>query len=425
MDARTKFTVALKQSCVDLPQIATMLLRLSPREKEGIGTVGADQRLRFYYDPEVMDAMPVDEVSFEQKMAIAHAFLSHGSRGSFLDDDPSSVEAWKKSTRISAVEFLKTYGQEVPPHAPCCDNTTDVDGNPLPQGLCSEEYYGLLLEGGQEPPPPPEGPNGPDEPEEHKGPVNDTGRGGGGEIQDGKERDWQDEFKDDDINSRPDGPNDGELEKLRSKLGEGLKSMGRSGCGDFAMVQDSLKKPKIRPEQLLRMAIARNVTKFRRGTSQPTYRRVSRRQQIGDPFIKPSHVDPTPKVTVVVDTSASMTKGERELGLGMVDLALKGMKLDEVRVVGADTQISSDQFSIRNASQVKLTGGGGTRMDEVVNTLLSEPASKLPDLLILVTDGGTKWPDRNKVPVISCVTQPEEVRLWETPPDWMPLVYVG
>lgn len=425
MDARTKFTVALKQSCVDLPQIATMLLRLSPREKEGIGTVGADQRLRFYYDPEVMEAMPVDEVSFEQKMAVAHAFLGHGSRGSFLGDDPSSVEAWQKATRISAVEFLKTYGQEVPPHAPCCDNTTDVDGNPLPKGLCSEEYYGLLLQDEQDPPPPPDGPDGPDPPPPPEGGI-PSERSNGGEVQDGKEREWQDEFKDDDINARPDGPTDGELDKLRSKLSEGLKSMGRSGCGDFAMVQDSLEKPKIPPEQLLRMAIAKNVTKFRRGTSQPTYRRVSRRQQIGDPIIKPSHIDPTPKVTVVVDTSASMTKRERELGLGMVDLALKGMKLDEVRVVGADTKISSDQCSIRNAKEVKLTGGGGTRMDEVVNTLLSEPARKLPDLLILVTDGGTKWPSKNKVPFISCVTGEEgHVYLHEDPPEWMPLVYVG
>lgn len=114
IDPRTKFTVALRKACVDLPQIATLLLRLSPREKEGIDTVGADDRLRFYYDPEKMNDMTVEDVSFEQKMAVTHCFLGHAARGRFLDDSPRSVEAWRKATRVSAVEFLKTYGQEVP-----------------------------------------------------------------------------------------------------------------------------------------------------------------------------------------------------------------------------------------------------------------------------------------------------------------------
>lgn len=433
MDARTKFTVAMKQSCVDLPQIATMLLRLSPREKQGIGTVGADERLRFYYDPEVVESMSVEDLSFEQKMAVAHSFLGHAGRGSFLEGDKQSVEAWRKATRISAVEFLKDYGQDVPPHAPCCDNTTDKDGRQLPKGLCSEEYFSLLLEGLPDDPQPEPDPDG-DQQGNGDGEDDSQGQGGGsnqpsnegGKVQDNQPRGWEDDYNDNDINSRPDGTTDRELESMQAKVSEGLKSMGRSGSGDYRMLQEQIQKPKISPEKLLRMAVCKNVTKFRRGTKEPTYRRVSRRQQLGDPVIKPSHVDPSPKVTVLVDTSASMSRHERELGLGMVDLALKGMKLDEVRVIGADTKIASDQKSVRKSSSVKLSGGGGTRLDTVVNELLSEPANSLPDLLIIVTDGGTAWPNKSRVPFIACITS-EEGRGYVPyqPPSWMPVVYVG
>lgn len=430
MDARTKFTVAMKQSCVDLPQIATLLLRLSPREKQGIGTVGADERLRFYYDPEIVESMSLEDLSFEQKMAVTHAFLGHAARGSFIDGSKQSTEAWRKATRISAVEFLKNYGQQVPDHAPCCDNTTDSNGKFLPKGLCSEEYFSILLETPEQEPEPEPDVDGEEEGGSGQDDGQEQGQGGpsseGGSVQDSQPREWEDQFNDNDINSRPDGATDAELEAMQAKMSEGFKSMGRSCSGDFQMLQNKVNKPKLRPEQLLRMAIASNITKFRRGTKHPTYRRVSRRQQFGDPIIRPSHIDPTPKVTVVVDTSASMSRQERELGLGVVDLALKGMKLDEVRVVGADTKIASDQKNIRNVSSVRLSGGGGTCLDLVVNQLLSEPANSLPDLLILVTDGGTEWPSKNKVPFVACITAEDGgAYIPYKPPSWMPLVYVG
>ena len=102
------------------------------------------------------------------------------------------------------------------------------------------------------------------------------------------------------------------------------------------------------------------------------------------------------------------------------------MKLDEVRVIGADTKIASDQKSVRKSSSVKLSGGGGTRLNTVVNDLLSEPANSLPDLLIVVTDGGTPWPDKNRVPFIACITCEEgKGHIPYKPPSWMPVVYVG
>ena len=69
------------------------------------------------------------------------------------------------------------------------------------------------------------------------------------------------------------------------------------------------------------------------------------------------------------------------------------------------------------------SGVGGN----IVHKVMDVPTSKLPDLVILVTDGGTDWPDRDKTktPFISCVTRPESIDpLWKPCPDWMSLVYM-
>ena len=64
-------------------------------------------------------------------------------------------------------------------------------------------------------------------------------------------------------------------------------------------------------------------------------------------------------------------------------------------------------------------------MDEAINKVMDVPMSKIPDLVILVTDGGTAWPDKSKTPFIACVTRPESSNpLWNRCPDWMNLVYM-
>ena len=80
---------------------------------------------------------------------------------------------------------------------------------------------------------------------------------------------------------------------------------------------------------------------------------------------------------------------------------------------------------IGQVSQVIARGGGGTCMDRIVNKVLSEPENQLPDLLILVTDGGTDWPAKHKTPFVACVTRTKGCYMLDTPPEWMPLVHVA
>ena len=126
----------------------------------------------------------------------------------------------------------------------------------------------------------------------------------------------------------------------------------------------------------------------------------------------------------MVDVSGSMGTDDIELAFGMIDTALTGMKCRQLRVVGANSNINTDQI-VTKMSDVDLHLGGGTRMDVAVNRVMSEPPSTIPDLLILVTDGGTDWPEKTKAPFVACITRPESADpLWAEAPDWMSLVYM-
>ena len=468
MDTRTKITLAIRQGCRDWPWLATLLLRARPVEKTGIGTVGCDQRLKFYFDPEFVDATEMRDLTYLVKRSVVHPILRHPKRGQWIITDQKTQQAFALASELSAHQMFSADGQYIPDNANTIHSFRMKDGSQLPQGLCLEEYFSEILKDITEDENQPEdhGPqdsgsnqqsstseddipqdyddNQQSSTSEDHGPQDSDGNqqstppderepdpinygnptGPQGSSQDGQPREWEDV-------PEPDQPEEGvskdELDRLVKHLSETASpEMSRVGGADFALSADGVARPKIRPEQLLRQAIAKKVSKFRRGSDQQTFRRPSRRSQPSDEFIRPSYIKPTPNVTVVVDSSGSMGRDDIKLGLGMVDLAIKGMQLGEVRVVSGDTDIKNDQKRITCAAEVIAKGGGGTCMDRIVNNVLSDKGNQLPDLLILVTDGGTDWPDKHKIPFVACVTRTkEDTYFWDTPPEWMPLVHVA
>lgn len=462
MDARTKITLAIRQGCRDWPWLATLLLRARPVEKTGIGTVGCDQRLKFYFDPEFVDATEMRDLTYLVKRSVVHPILRHPKRGEWIITDQKTQQAFALASELSAHQMFSADGQYIPDNANTIHSFRMKDGSQLPQGLCLEEYFSEILKDMTEDENQPDLPDddsteqlmneigemlkntGDDTPSEDHGPQDSDGNqqstppderepdpvnygnptGPQGSSQDGQPREWEDV-------PEPDQPEEGvskdELDRLVKHLSETAShEMSRVGSADFALSAEGVARPKIRPEQLLRQAIAKKVSKFKRGSDQQTFRRPSRRFRPSDEFIRPSYIKPTPNVTVVVDSSGSMGRDDIKLGLGMVDLAIKGMQLGEVRVVSGDTDIKNDQKSITRVSDVEIKGGGGTNMARIVNKILSEQDNQLPDLLILVTDGGTDWPDKHKIPFVACVTRTkEDAYFWQSPPEWMPFVHVA
>lgn len=127
-----------------------------------------------------------------------------------------------------------------------------------------------------------------------------------------------------------------------------------------------------------------------------TYRRPSRRQAAmkatGQGVLLPAMRQPQPpQVAIVIDTSGSMSDEMLSWALTETQGVLRSLGSSErtVRVFSCDAQSGSAQ-RIRRASDINLTGGGGTDMRVGIEAAMqSQPA---PDAVVVISDGYTPWP---------------------------------
>jgi predicted metal-dependent peptidase len=126
-----------------------------------------------------------------------------------------------------------------------------------------------------------------------------------------------------------------------------------------------------------------------------TYKRPSRRQsamrQTGQNIILPAMRQPNPpKVSIVIDTSGSMSDEMLTWALSETQGVLRslGSAGRSIRVITCD--VGAEGKRITKASDVKLKGGGGTDMRVGINEAMSQRDK--PDVVMVLTDGFTPWP---------------------------------
>lgn len=134
------------------------------------------------------------------------------------------------------------------------------------------------------------------------------------------------------------------------------------------------------------------------GMADYTYGRASRRAAAVAPVILPGLCSPAPEVSIVIDTSGSMRGG------------LLGQALAETRAIvranggrGANVHLVDaalhGTIRTRTGTGIQLRGGGGTDMRVGIAAALA--ARPRPNLVIVLTDGVTPWPEKpTPVPLI-------------------------
>jgi predicted metal-dependent peptidase len=123
-----------------------------------------------------------------------------------------------------------------------------------------------------------------------------------------------------------------------------------------------------------------------------TYRRPHRRQACYGDFIMPSFYQPRPRPGFLIDTSSSMQ--DQHLSRAIAELAGLTRQLgygSEVIVACCDAAVHQVK-KVFNAAQLELYGGGGTDIS-VGLSYFTERKSGPIDLLVIVTDCHTSWPD--------------------------------
>ena len=149
-----------------------------------------------------------------------------------------------------------------------------------------------------------------------------------------------------------------------------------------------------------------------------TYARPSRRTA-GDGIVMPAMVGPDPDVALVVDTSGSITPAILTGFLTEITeiLARAAGPRRRLRVICCDRRAHGVQ-TVRRAEDIELVGGGGTDQREGVSAALA--LRPRPDLILVLTDGQTPWPERRPpVPVVIGLVEPGPgPRAQAPPPAW-------
>jgi predicted metal-dependent peptidase len=468
-----KIAVARLTARQKMPYFGSLLMAMHPVESPGIGTMAVDQFARLYWDPRFLEATSSEELALVVLHEVEHLFYRHCERLREASENRSDAataniakdlavnsdlmqskfavpDDWMKPERfgfprgLAAEEYYEKLRQQktpASPQEPCRQQReTHEDGDesrgkglgeegrqgqqPSGQGNSAqrpEDHHGELFGAGGTPTE--DGNGASPKPDEQNGgnsaarPL-DRSQGEGGSSHDGQPRPWELPPPERGAKDSPPGYDRGEMEILVEHAARQIEEHERqkgigSMPGGLSRQARKVLHPAVDPvDQLaakVRFAVAATY-----GYGDYTYRKPSRRQPPGGALL-PCHRRPIPSVLVIADTSGSMGENDMGLALGVVARVIR--KLPDprgVEVWTGDTHLETTQRVFR-PEQVMMRGGGGTDMRAMIRDAMERP--KAPNVVLVVTDGWTPWPDSPvKARVIACLTRKSAA---ERVPPWI------
>jgi predicted metal-dependent peptidase len=133
---------------------------------------------------------------------------------------------------------------------------------------------------------------------------------------------------------------------------------------------------------------------------------------------------PLLSVSVVVDTSGSMEDAQLRAALSEIKGVIKaaGIGSQRLLVLACDAAVGAAR-RVRRVEDVQLVGGGGGT-DLRVGIATADTSRPRPDVVVVLTDGYTPWPEcptRARL-VVAIIGEPSAAR---TVPDWATTVVVA
>ncbi|MGC9671171.1 DUF2201 family putative metallopeptidase [Planosporangium sp. 12N6] len=403
LDLDKLFTARLHAARVR-PYLATALFALHVVESRWVPTMAVDRYWRCYVSPAFVDRTPVEELAGVWVHEVSHLLRDHHGR----------------SDRVARDRGLTGPGERLRMNiAADCEINDDVFGDGLarpegavepgslglPEGELMEEYLRRFRLGPY--------------------PQNlvwlDCGSGA-----DGLEREWE---------LGPDGAHGlsaQERDAVRFRVAEGITGHpGNVPKGWRRWAEEAFHPPQ--PWRELLGAAVRSAASAPGVGEDYTYGRPSRRSAGVPGVVLPSLRRRPPRVCVVVDTSGSVS--DTELGSALLEVAAisraVGGRRDLVTVLSCDAAAQVVHPLCRSAD-IPLVGGGGTDLRTgFARALRTAPR---PDVVVVLTDGQTPWPD-SRPPCRTVVGLfPRQKPAWDEddpeyrpdpPPTWARVVEIG
>jgi predicted metal-dependent peptidase len=390
-DTETKLSAARTRLILDKPFLGALVLRMpmKPADPKWCRTIGTDARA-FYYNPDYIDSLSVDQTQFALAHEALHCALSHFARREHRDR-----RRWDIACDLAINPLLIREGMTAPPGA-----LYDIGF----EGMMAEEIYPNIKEDTQE-----------ETHDEHlygndsdnrKDTSQPTDAGDGGEGDEeggGSGGEAQHDM------APPESMSEAEKEQLsiqwRQRLAGAAQQAMQAGKlgGNLRRLVDHL----LQPQLPWRMLLARYMTASSRDDY--SYMRPSRREGSAIfPTLRSSQVD----VLVVLDTSGSIRASEMREFVSEID-AIKGQMRARIALHACDYELAEggpwvyepwEEFSLPQ----DIRGGGGTRFTPVFRWV--EEAAINPDLLVYFTDAEGEFPQQEPAfPVIWLVKGRAEV----------------
>ena len=339
------------------PYLASAFTALCFVERQNSGTFSVDPYYRLYYDPAVCQKWSVPMIAGVLYHEVNHLLRRHAHRRQ--ERDP---QLWNLAGDCAINDDLCNEGVVLP------------EGMILPStfGLAlhqlEEVYYNELLKKG----------------ELRKGAdgvaCGQCGSGASGQPEPGDAGPSSEE--------KP-GLSTGESEIIAYTVAKAIKDIGNVPYRWRRWADEKI-SGRLDWRRGLAGAVRRTIA-AQRGMVNYTYQRPSRRQSACPTILLPSFYAPIPTVALVIDTSGSIDEQTLATAKAQVDAVIQGCGCQSLTVFDVDAEVHSRQ-QVSRAKQVKLVGGGGTDMGKGI--LAAMKMRPRPQVVIILTDGYTPWPEK-------------------------------
>jgi len=389
-DLETKLAAARTRLILDKPFIGALALRLPmvAANPKWCRTTATDAR-SFYYNPEYIEALSLDETQFVLAHEALHCALSH-----FARRQHRIKQRWDVACDFAINPLLIKDGLKAPPGALVLD---------LYEGMTAEEIYPCIDENNADEPMDQHIYDGEDADPTSSGQQKGDEQREGGQNQQDQQSDQQNQSesggssqgqqKDDQSGGAPQPKplTAAEREELSAQWQQRLAGAAQQAqqAGKLGGLLARMVGELLQPKLPWRMLLARYMTQVARDDY--SYMRPSRREgQMILPSLRSSQAD----IVVALDTSGSVNTEELNEFLAEID-TLKGQLRARVTLHACDTALAKggpwvfepwEEFKLPKEFQ----GGGGTDFRPVFAWV--EQQGRSPDMLLYFTDAEGDFP---------------------------------
>ncbi|MFD5327186.1 VWA-like domain-containing protein [Streptomyces sp. NPDC127092] len=387
------------------PYLATALFALHVVESRRVRTMGVDRWWRCYASPAFVAATSVEELAGVWVHEVSHLLRDHHGRSDRVARERGLTGASER-LRMNIAADLEINDDIYGEGLVCPEGALLPSDLRLPSDGLMEDYLRQFQLGSWLP---------------DLAAWLDCGSGA-----DGLDREWE---------LGPggaDGLSEQERDAVRFRVAQGIT--GRPGgvpAGWQRWAEEAFHPPQ--PWRQLLGAAVRSAAAAAGAGDDHSYGRPSRRSVALPGTVLPSLRRRPPRVSVVVDTSGSVS--DAELGSALLEVTAisraVGGRRELVDVVTCDAA-ARVVHPLCRAEGIPLVGGGGTDLRTGFATALrSRPR---PDVLVVLTDGQTPWPsDRPPCRTVvglfprdaAYVNENDPDYVPDAPPDWAHVVDIG